>query len=73
MKMMKNNRSITRFLELIGIISIITFVLWFLNFVNKRTETRLYSEEAMDKLQDPKELSKLNARVQRYHEEGVWN
>lgn len=41
--------------------------------INKKAETKLYSEEALDKLDNDTSFEKLEEAVSDYHEKGKWD
>ena len=45
----------------------------FFVYIKDRTDTRLYSDEAIIILQDPKNVKKLNTIVDEYHKTGEWD
>ena len=56
-----------------GIVALIgaAFVVW--KFIKKRTETKLYSEEAYEDLQDKEKLNKVEEAIAEYHKNGKWD
>ena len=52
---------------------IIGVILLIIRFINKKTETKLYSDDALDVLQDDDNLKKLEGVVSNYHKSGKWS
>lgn len=64
------------FLDAIGIVLLIGVVALILKAVidiNKKAETKLYSEEALDKLDNDRSFEKLEEAVSDYHKKGKWD
>ena len=66
---MSNNK----ILNAVGILMIIGVILLIIRFINKKTETKLYSDDALDVLQDDDNLKKLEGVVSNYHKSGKWS
>ncbi len=64
------------FSDAIGVVllvSVIALILKAVIDINKKAETKLYSEEALDKLDDDESFEKLEEAVLDYHEKGKWD
>lgn len=66
---MSNNK----ILNAVGVLMIIGVILLIIRFINKKTETKLYSDNALDVLQDDENLKKLEGVVSDYHKNGKWS
>ena len=65
---MSNNKIINA----IGIVAVLVVIIAIYNFIKNRTETKLYSDKAFDKLQNKENISELNSVVANYHKNGEW-
>jgi hypothetical protein len=66
---MTNNKLINA----IGIIALIGLIVLIFKAMNKKAETKLYSDDALDKLQNKDSLIKLEEAITEYHKTGEWN
>lgn len=59
-------------LNTIGLVALIGSLYTLIHKINEKTETKLYSDEALKKLQDPKKRQELDSAIDHYHENGEW-
>ncbi|MCE3297082.1 MAG: hypothetical protein K0R65_2796 [Crocinitomicaceae bacterium] len=59
-------------LNAIGILLVFGLILLIIRSINKKTETKLYSEDAYAALQDSDKLKELDKAVSSYHNSGKW-
>lgn len=62
-----------RLIDTIGIIALFSSILYLIKQINKQTETKLFSDEAFDALQDRTNIDQLDNIVSEYHATGKWN
>ena len=56
----------------LGIFAVIGLIILIFKKINKRTETRLYSEKAFNSLQNKDKLKDLDKAISEYHSNGEW-
>jgi len=66
---MSNNRLI----EIITGVFFIGGIILLIRELNKVAETKLYDNRALDELENSDKRKQLDAYINKYHEEGVWD
>jgi hypothetical protein len=64
----KNN-----FQSFIGIVTIIIGIINVLKIINKKTETKIISEKALNVINDKDKAIKLREAINQYHKSHKWN
>lgn len=71
------SKTVDKILAVVGIFIVIALIIAFFKKVNKNTETKIISEDALAALQDPdkKKLidDAINESIENQKETGVWN
>jgi len=65
--------SSNKILNAVGILMIFGVIILIFKFIIKKTETKLYSDDAMKVLQDENNLKKLEDVVSDYQKSGKWS
>lgn len=65
--------SSNKILNALGILMIFGVIILIFKFIIKKTETKLYSDDAMKVLQDENNLKKLEDVVSDYQKSGKWS
>ncbi|WP_341900010.1 hypothetical protein [Fluviicola taffensis] len=60
-------------LNALGVLLVFGLILLIIRFLNKKTETKLYSDDAYAVLQDNDKLHELDQAVSNYHKSGKWS
>lgn len=60
-------------LNTVGIVAFAAVIIALIKELNKKTETKLYSDEAFNDLQDLKKRKKLDGAISDYYENGKWD
>jgi hypothetical protein len=68
-----SNNNISDAIGIVLLIGVIILILKAVIDINKKAETKLYSEEALDKLDNDESFEKLEEAVSDYHKKGKWD
>jgi len=68
-----DNKKFSDALGIVLIIGVITLIVKTIIDINKKAETKLYSEEALEKLNNDESFDKLEEAVSKYHKTGKWD
>ena len=59
--------------QTIGVLALAGLAYNLVKSANKKTETKLYSDDALNDIQDPDKGSQLEDAIDQYHESGDWD
>jgi hypothetical protein len=59
--------------QTVGALALVGLAYNLVKSAHKKTETKLYSDEALNDIQDPKKSRKLEDAIDQYHESGNWD
>ena len=57
----------SKLIESLGILALIAGIVVLFRLIKDATDTKLYSEDAISKMGDEKEMQKLDALIEEYH------